>query len=60
MWISVKDRLPEVFVTVLGWSDANDQIEFVYYDSNISCWLEDATRCGCEITHWMSLPEPPE
>ena len=61
-WISVKDRLPEMGVEVLGCvPDGNGG-----YASIGSCYLD---REGSireynefeiyEITHWMPLPEPP-
>lgn len=56
-WISVKDRLPERDVRVLG-IDRLKVIEIVSLDEDgffmtDECFLK-------RITHWMPLPEPPE
>ena len=63
-WISVKDRLPELGVTVLGWGC--NGLGIVYCEarlgSNTYVWLDE---CGCydgnTVTHWMPMIEgPPE
>lgn len=59
-WISVKERLPEVFVKVLI-CGSNKEIA-------ISCRMKsgifDVYPIGydgeVEVTHWMPLPEPPK
>jgi len=56
-WIRVKDRLPDIDVTVL-------------VDGGIAKWNGESwySLTGCEypgrpihweVTHWMPLPEPP-
>ena len=71
-WISVKDRLPELFDWYLvcyrpeETLDNDDPIVLMaFFDStqnDSGCvWIvsgEDAE--DCDITHWMLLPEPPE
>ena len=57
-WISVKDRLPELFKNVLT-IDSEGKI-FIN-------WLEDITETNSyfaygsgSVTHWQHLPEPPK
>ena len=61
-WVSVKDRLPEPYVTVIvhmpleaplptvGWG-------FITDDGTWYC--NHFNRDEDEVTHWMPLPEPP-
>lgn len=58
-WISVKDRLPEKFVNVLGYGD-NDKIAIVCIDNTGEF---DRYNIGDEdekVTHWHPLPSPPK
>ena len=64
MWISVKDRLPELQVSVLC-CQASKEISQVYLQStDDNVWV---TPYGIiinifnndPITHWMSLPDSP-
>ncbi len=64
-WISVKDRLPESYTTILIYGQA----------TRCSCSKDFKVRegrykehgdfefgeydCPCNVTHWMPLPEPP-
>jgi hypothetical protein len=57
-WVSVKDRLPELFENVLTY-DCDGKI-FIN-------WLEEITEMKSyfaygskTVTHWMPLPEPPK
>lgn len=69
-WISVKDRLPDVFDEVLvydtfsntsisiAWRETTPRKNGIvnwYWNSQMS-YPEDLTH----VTHWMSLPNPPE
>ncbi len=72
-WISVEERLPETNVECLvaakvGNGMVVDLGEYISYINNITKeqgyewmitndWDEGE---GCEITHWMPLPEPPK
>ena len=56
-WISVKDKLPDTYVCVLvHYDDGNMLVDAV--GSNRE-WMDEDFRCG-NITHWMSIPEPPK
>ena len=50
-WISVKDRLPDVGVEVLVYSEI-DGICVDYYDGDVFGYFD--------ITHWMPMPKPPK
>jgi hypothetical protein len=53
-WISVKDRLPEPGITVLGSDGTNIAIVYMHKDKSWEfVWMGP-------ITHWMPLPEPPD
>ena len=57
-WISVEDALPDAFLYVI--CAGKDGMAILRYNGEV--WVDDA---GCvysmsAITHWMSLPEPPE
>lgn len=67
-WISVKDRLPEIGVEVLicdvngsngfrdVWSlELDEEYGDVCWEGKDGCWYSPDS-----VTHWMSLPEPPE
>lgn len=69
-WISVKDRLPDVFDEVLvydtfsntsisiAWRETTPRKNGIvdwYWNSQMS-YPEDLTH----VTHWMPLPEPPK
>ena len=49
-WISVKDRLPETEDVFLCWSRDLSDMMF--------CYTSDFEKM--EVTHWMSLPQPPK
>lgn len=58
-WISVKERLPETSVPVVGYRDLIQTYSIVMY-TTAKRWMfyYDAGWAG-EITHWMPLPPPP-
>lgn len=61
-WISVKDRLPEPFVTVLVHMPQETPLPTVHagYISKDGVWVGGMfKREADEVTHWMPLPEPP-
>jgi hypothetical protein len=56
-WISIEDRLPEKYQTVLVIFNKNN-VDTAIYTGN--CFID--TCCSCKIylvTHWMPLPKPP-
>ena len=62
-WISVEERLPEPFVSVLGHCPECDPLFPVhecYMLNDAGVWC-NAQGCAIEgLTHWMPLPEPPK
>ena len=65
-WISVKERLPEIWVKVLAFQptfdeDARGMIRGAVYIGN-GKWRETERHEMMElpVTHWMQLPEPPK
>jgi hypothetical protein len=59
-WISVKERLPEKYHTVLTARKDDD-----WFDIDTECinangrWSDDY-KVGTCVTHWMPLPQPPK
>lgn len=63
-WISVKDRLPDIWESVLVFNiDLPEEILLAHL-SELGIW-----HCSCNcfdgsspdnVTHWMPLPEPPK
>lgn len=69
-WISVKDRLPESMVNkVLVWLEHEDLVGYIGFGhfekyQGLEMWYdlehqEQFAKRGYTVTHWMSLPEPP-
>ena len=57
-WVSVEDRLPEVFTPVLVCRE-DGKVEQGCRDA-LGIWITFETRKEC-VTHWMPLPaRPPE
>lgn len=66
-WISVEDKLPEFDEPVLLWSTgftsaAYGRLDNVNKKGNAFKWVtfQAVDYTDYEITHWMSLPNPPE
>jgi hypothetical protein len=55
-WISVKDRLPENDINVIGCC-GDDVFECSYYDDGA---FDDCIGEPIEVSYWMPLPKPPE
>ncbi len=61
-WIPVTDSLPTAFTTVLVHIPKTtfEPVWFGYYDTETGFWLDnDGSRFRFPVTHWASLPEPP-
>lgn len=72
-WISVKDRLPELFEDVLGYCVQLEDNEYFKSDEKYCSidvllqWPHTGEICfrtdklfRAKVTHWMPLPKPPE
>ena len=63
-WISVKDRLPDYFTSVLVWCPGNKCIYAAYRNARQEWYTFDDTIAGHVVvnmvTHWMPLPNPPK
>jgi len=62
-WISVEERLPEPFVSVLVYMPEERPLPTVHegFLARESMWYANHfDREPMEITHWMPLPEPPK
>lgn len=63
-WISVKDELPPYELDVLGYNDGEvtkcyrNKIQFIQTKNDHNG--EGDYTCSIDITHWMTLPEPPK
>lgn len=60
-WNSVEERLPRELQYVLAFKKYDDDSFepcIAYVSANE--WFTGTFASGCEITHWMPLPEPPE
>lgn len=61
-WISVKDRLPELYEDVLVYDKHYGIIIPSYHDEK-AFYREDENRFDIPllyVTHWMELPEKPK
>ena len=62
-WISVEERLPEPFVSVLVYMPEERPLPTVHegFLAREGVWYANHfDREPMEITHWMPLPEPPK
>ena len=62
-WISVNDRLPEPFETVLVQMPLENPLPTVgwgFIKGDGEWYCNHFNRDKDEVTHWMPLPEPPE
>ncbi len=58
-WISVKDRLPEMFTEVLVYTDRyGGRLEMAHI--GVQGWIQNGAILIPTVTHWMPLPEPPK
>ena len=61
-WISVSERLPEPFVSVLGYCPDEDPLPTVHevYMNGFGQWTSAQVYGMGNVTNWMLFPEPPE
>ena len=61
-WISVEDRLPEPFVSVLGYCPDEEPLPTVHecYVNGFGQWTSSLVYGMGNVTHWMPIPDPPE
>ena len=62
-WISVDDRLPEPFVSVLVHMPGEEPCPTVHegFISNDGIWQSSMFRREPgEVTHWQPMPQPPK
>ena len=62
-WISVDDRLPEPFVSVLVHMPGEEPFPTVHegFISNDGIWQSAMfSREPGEVTHWQPIPQPPK
>ena len=61
-WIPVTERLPEPFVSVLGYCPDEDPIPAVHecYINGFGQWTSSVVYGMGNVTHWMEMPKPPE
>ena len=60
-WISVEERLPEIYEVVLIYVDGRMAQAALSYENRWYCtgfgtYIHDSYK----VTHWMPLPEPPK
>ena len=53
-WISVEDRLPEKYNSVLIFCEDEIRVDYI---NLYGCWYENFLY---QVTHWMPLPEAPK
>lgn len=61
-WISVKDRMPEPFVSVLVYMPMENPCPTVHegFITSAGVWHSNLfDRYADEVTHWMPMPAPP-
>lgn len=58
-WISVKDRLPEPFTSILLFYCGIVHEGFMV-DSGCFFPYTQYANCASGVTHWMPLPDPPK
>lgn len=63
-WISVNMALPEIDKLMLCCSPSKELFIGYYhggtYKKGIVTFWDPTRKCGCGVTYWMPLPEPPK
>ena len=59
-WIPVEERLPKEQDWYLCYNDVEDGSEVLHWEGDGNVWMDnDWHYKSKEITHWMTLPQPP-
>lgn len=60
-WIPVSEKLPENFVSVLGYMPAAEQFPTVRecYTVGTAFYFPELLKT-CTVSHWMPMPQPPK
>lgn len=60
-WISVKDRVPDYWIDVLGYSLDEDEDDYIVaHRTPDSLAWECHDMAPCLVDYWVPLPEPPK
>lgn len=60
-WVSVKDRLPEVWRIVLAYDAPTNNISFAFRERGSENFVNcDSGYYLNKVTHWMPRPKPPK
>ena len=66
-WISVKDRLPEPFTSVLVYRQSFVTLppyikvdQMTLWNDDTQVWTDEVASWKNVTTHWMPLPQPPK
>lgn len=63
-WIPVEEKLPQPFVSVLGYMPEEKPLPLVhecyYADGRGGGWYSMGLYGAKKVTHWMPMPEAPE
>lgn len=63
-WIPVTERLPEHLTSVIVHRKDGGIFMWEYFDTSPTdeCWIDDSMNVYSffDVTHWMTLPEPPK
>lgn len=61
-WISVLERAPTAYVSVLGYCPEAEPLPMVHecYMNEWGMWQSAQVYGIGRVTHWMPMPEPPK
>lgn len=59
-WVSVDDRLPEVYKSVLAYRPQKEEIIICCLDHEGNWTIDDFLNSIVTVTHWLPLPSPPQ
>jgi hypothetical protein len=60
-WIKTGERLPEPYMSVLGYIAESKEITVVHWHRGILAWVTHIGTLPIEfVSHWQPLPDAPE